>query len=101
MTTSNTQSPTDPQTHETITSLKSEIDSLKSLLAKKDERIATLDTMLNQVVRSHTIQVRGYEDLEDKMEDVIDRLRKRVPHGEILEFLKVADSNEYQFRGLW
>jgi len=68
---------------------------------KQNDRIATLDTMLNQVMKSHTIQMRGYEDLEDKLEDVTDKLLKRIPHGDILDFLKMKENNEYQFRKLW
>ena len=57
--------------------------------------------MLKQIMDAHHAEVRAYEDLESKFEDVIDKLRKRVPHGDILDFLKVKDSNEYQFRKLW
>jgi hypothetical protein len=57
--------------------------------------------MLNQVMESHTAQVRAYEDLEGKLEDVMDMLGKRVPHGDILDFLKVKDSNQFQFEKLW
>ena len=35
--------------------------------------------------------MRAYEALEGKLEDVIDILRKRVPHLDILDFLKVED----------
>jgi len=101
MTTPNTQSPTDNQTEKIIDSLKNEIASLKSQLKKKDDRIASLDVMLQQISESHTAEVRAYEDLEDKMEDVIGMLRKRVPHSDILEYLKVKESNENQFRKLW
>jgi hypothetical protein len=47
--------------------------------------------MLNQVMQSHTAEVRAGEDLQGKLEDVVDMLRKRVPHGDILEYLKVKD----------
>ena len=70
-------------------------------MKKKDDRIASLDVIVNQIMETHTVQARAYEDLEGKLEDVIEMLRKRVPHGEILEFLKVKDSNEFQFRNLW
>ena len=63
--------------------------------------IASLDVMINQIMESNTIEMRTYEDLEDKLEDVIDMLGKRVPHGDILDHLKVKGSNEYQFRKLW
>ena len=49
--------------------------------------------MLNNVMESHHAKVRAYEDLEDKLEDVIEKLRKRVPHGDILDYLKVKDRN--------
>ena len=101
MTTSNTQSPTDNQTDKIINSLKTEIEALKSQLKKKDDRIASQDVILKQISESHASEVRAYEDLEDKMEDVIDMLRRRAPHGDILDYLKVKDSNEYQFRKLW
>ena len=101
MTNSNTQSPIDIQTEKIIDSLKYEIESLKSQLKKKDDRIASQDVMLKQIMESHSTEVRAYEDLEDKVQDVIDMLRKRVPHGDILDYLKVKDNNEYQFRKLW
>jgi SMC interacting uncharacterized protein involved in chromosome segregation len=95
------QSLTDNQKEETIDSLKYEISSLKFQLRKKDERISTLDVMLNQIMETHTGQFRAYEDLEGKLEDVVGMLRKRVPHSDILHFLKAKDSNEFQFRKFW
>ena len=86
MTNPNTQSPTDNQTEKIIESLKYEIESLKSRLKKKDDRIASQDVILRQITESHTSEVRAYEDLEGKMEDVIDILRRRVPHGDILDY---------------
>ena len=100
MTTPNTHSPTENQSENIIDSMKTEIASLKSQLKKRDDRIASLDVMLKQIMESHSAEVRACEDLKD-MDDVIDMLRKRVPHGDILEYLKVKDSNEYQFRKLW
>ena len=90
----NTQSPIDNQTEKIIDSLKYEIESLKSQLKKKDDRIASQDVILKQISESHSVEVRAYEDLEGKLEDVVDMLRKRVPHGDILDYLKVKDSNE-------
>ena len=101
MTQSNTQSPTENQTEKIIESLKYEIESLKSRLKKKDDRIASQDFILKQISESHSAEVRAYEDLEGKLEDVIDMLRKRAPHGDILDYLKVKDSNEFQFQKLW
>jgi predicted RNase H-like nuclease (RuvC/YqgF family) len=101
MTEPNNQSPTDTQNEKMIDSLRNEIAALKSQLKRKDERIATLDVMLNQVMESHTAGVRVSEDLEGKLEDVIEMLRRRVPHGDILAYLKIKDSNEYQFKKLW
>ena len=101
MTIPNTQSPTDNQTDKIIESLKNEIASLKSQLKKKDERIASLDVMLKQVVESHSVQVRAYEDLEGKLENVVEMLRRRVSHLDILDYLKVKDSGEFQFKKLW
>ena len=101
MTTPTTQSPIDNQTEKTVDSLKNEIASLKFQLKKKDDRIASLDVILKQISESHSAEVKAYEDLKDKMEDMIEMLRKRTPHGDILDHLKVKDSNEYQFRKLW
>ena len=94
MTDPNNQSPTHTQNEKIIDSLRIEIADLKSHLKKKDERISTLDAMLNQVMESHTIQQREYEDLEGKLEDVIEKLRERVPHSVILDFLKVKDRGQ-------
>ncbi|MBM4305108.1 MAG: hypothetical protein FJ123_00075 [Deltaproteobacteria bacterium] len=101
MTISSTKSPTDNQTEQIMDSLKSEIDSLKSKLKRRDDRIASLEVMLNQLTDGHSTEVRAFEDLEGKLEDVIEMLRKRVPHCDILDYLKVKDSNEFQFRNLW
>jgi len=97
----NTQSPTDNQIEKSIESLRNEIESLKFQLKKKDDRIASQDVIIKQISESHSAEVRAYEDLKDKMEDVVDMLRKRAPHGDILDYLKVKDSNEFQFRKLW
>ena len=84
---------TDNQNQLTLISLRNEIASLKFRLTKKDDRIASLDVMLNTVMESHNAEVRAYEDLKDKLEDVIEKLRKRVPHSDILDYLKVKDRN--------
>ena len=89
------QTPTEIQNEQTLNFLKNEIADLKSRLTKKDERIATLDTMLNQIMENHTAEVRAYEDLEGKLEDVIQMLRNRVPHSDILDFLKVKDRDGF------
>jgi len=86
--------PTDPQIEELIRSLRNEIASLKSKLGKKDDEILTLTNMLKQIVEAHHAAVRAYADLENKLDDLIEMLRKRVPHGDILDFLKVRDSGE-------
>jgi predicted RNase H-like nuclease (RuvC/YqgF family) len=101
MTEPNNHTPTDNQNEKIIDSLKYEIASLKFQLTKKDDRISTLDAMLNQVMESHSAETRAYEDLKDKLDDVIEMLRKRVPHGDILGHLKVKDSNQFQFKKLW
>jgi NTP pyrophosphatase (non-canonical NTP hydrolase) len=101
MTQPNNHTPTDNQNEQILASLRIEIADLKSQRKKKDDRIATLDVMLNQIMESHHAEVRAYEDLEDKLEDVVEMLRRRVPHGDILAHLKVKDSNEYQFKKLW
>jgi len=95
MTERNNHTPTDNQSEQTLNFLRDEIASLKFQLKKKDERISTLDVMLNQIMESHTIQRRAYEDLEGKLEDVIEMLRKRVPHSDVLDFLKVKDRNGF------
>ncbi len=85
---------TDTQNEQTLNSLRNEIESLKFQLTKKEDRIASLDVMLNTVMESHNAEVRAYEDLKDKLEDVIEKLRKRVPHSDILDYLKVKDRNQ-------
>jgi len=96
MTDPNNHTPTYNQNEKIIESLRYEIADLKSALRKKDDRIATLDNMLNQVMEAHHAEVRAYEDLEDKLEDVVEMLRKRAPHLDILDFLKVRDNNEFR-----
>jgi predicted nucleic acid-binding Zn-ribbon protein len=90
----NNLSLTDNQNEKIIDSLRIEIASLKSQMKKKDDRIASLDVMLNQIMESQNSEVRAYEDLESELEDLIDMLRKGVPHGDILDFLKVKDSDK-------
>jgi hypothetical protein len=93
MTEPNIHTLTDNQNEKIIESLRYEIADLKSAVRKKDERIATLDVMLNQVVEGRHAEIRAYEDLEDKLDVVIEKLRNRVPHSIILDFLKVKHSN--------
>ncbi|MDO9027738.1 MAG: hypothetical protein Q7U68_02605 [Candidatus Roizmanbacteria bacterium] len=81
------------QNEQTLNSLRNEIASLKFRLTKKDERIASLDALLNTLMESHNAEVRAYEDLKDKLEDVIEMLKKKVPHSDILDYLKAKDRN--------
>jgi predicted nucleic acid-binding Zn-ribbon protein len=94
MTESNNQALTDNQNEQALNSLRYEIESLKFQLKKKEDRIATLDVMLNQIMESLSAERRAFEDLEDKLEGAIDNLRERVPHSDILDFLKVKDRNQ-------
>jgi len=94
MTDPNSHSFTDNQDEETLNSLRNEIASLKFRLTKKDDRIASLDALLNTLMDSHNAEVQAYEDLKDKLEDVIEMLRNRVPHNDILDYLKVKDRNQ-------
>ena len=57
MTEPNNHTPTDNQNEKIIESLRYEIADLKSALRKKDDRIATLDAMLNQIMESHHAEV--------------------------------------------
>ena len=77
-----------------MNSLRNKNASLKFRLTKKDDRIAGLDVLLNTLMESHNAEVRAYEDLENKLEDVIEKLRKMVPHSDILDYLKVKDTNQ-------
>ena len=76
MTEPNNHTLTDNQNEQTLNSLRNEIASLKFRLIKKDDRIASLDALLNTLMESHNAEVRAYEDLKDKLEDVIEMLRK-------------------------
>ncbi len=93
MTESNNQTLTDNQNEQTLNFLRDEIDSLKLRLSKKDDRIASLDALINSLMESHNAEIRAYEDLKDKLEDIIEKLRKRVPHSDILDYLRVKDRN--------
>ena len=64
MTEPNNHTLTDNQNEQTLNSLRNEIASLKFQLKKKDDRIASLDVMLNTIMESHNAEVRAYEDLE-------------------------------------
>ena len=68
MTDPNNHTLADNQNDEALNSLRNEIADLKSRLTKKDDRIASLDTMLNTVMEGHHSQIRAYQDLEDKLE---------------------------------
>ena len=93
MTEPNNHTLTDNQNEQTLNSLRNEIASLKCRLTKKDERIASLDVMLNTLMESHNAEVRAYEDLKDNLMDVIEMLRNRVSHSDILDYLKAKDRN--------
>ena len=93
MTAPNNHTLTDNQNEQTMNFLRNEIASLKFRLTKKEDRIASLDALLNTLMESHNAEVRAYEDLKDKLMDVIEELRKRVPHLDILDYLRAKDSN--------
>ena len=93
MTEPNNHTLTDNQNEQTLIFLKDEIASLKFRLTKRNDRIASLDALLDTLMESHNAEVRAYEDLKDKLEDVIEKLRNRVPHSDILDYLKVKDRN--------
>ena len=95
MTEPNNHTSADNQNEQAINFLRNEIESLKFQLKKKEDRIASLDVMLNQIMEGRTAEMRAYEDLEGKLEDVIEKLRERVPHSDILDFLKVKDRNGF------
>ena len=59
MTEPNKQAPTDDQNEQALNFLRNEIADLKSRLTKKEDRIATLDVMLNQIMESHHAEVRA------------------------------------------
>ena len=59
MTESNNHTLTDNQNEQTLNFLRNEIADLKSRLTKKEDRIATLDVMLNQIMESHHAEVRA------------------------------------------
>jgi len=63
MTESNNHTLTDNKNEQALDFLRNEIADLKSRLTKKDDRIATLDVMLNTVMESQNAEVRAYEDL--------------------------------------
>jgi len=94
MTEPNNHTLTDNQNEGVMNSLKNEIASLKFRLTKKDDRITSLDALLNTLMDSHNAEVQAYEDLKDKLEEVIEMLRKRVPHSDILDYLKAKDRNQ-------
>ena len=92
MTEPNNHTLTDNQNEGITNSLRNEIASLKFRLTKKDDRMASLDIMLNTLMESHNAEVRAYEGLKDKLEYVIEKLRKRVPHSDILDYFpKIED----------
>jgi predicted nucleic acid-binding Zn-ribbon protein len=93
MTETNNHSVTDNQNEQTLNFLRIEIESLKFQLKKKEDRVASLDVMLNMVMEGHHAEVRAYEDLKDKLDDVTEKLRERVPHSDILDFLRMKDRN--------
>jgi len=94
MTEPNNHTLTDNQNEQSLNFLRNEIDSLKFTLKKKEDRIASLDVMLKMVMEGHHAEIKAYEDLEDKLKDVIEKLRERVPHSDILDYLKVKDRNQ-------
>ena len=76
MTEPNNHTLTDNQNEQTLNSLRNEIASRKFQLKKKEEdRVASLDALLNTLTESHNAEVRAYEDLKDK---IMIRTRFRV-----------------------
>ena len=94
MTEPNNQTLPDNQNEQTLNFLRNEIESLKFTLRKKEDRIADLDAFINTLIEGRSDERRAFEDLEDKLKDVVEKLRERVPHSDILNFLKVKDRNQ-------
>ena len=94
MTESNNHTLTVNKNEKILNSLRNEIASLKFRLTKKDERIASLDALLNTLMESHNAEVRAYEGLKDKLEDGIEKLKNRVPHSDIFDYLKSKSRNQ-------
>jgi predicted nucleic acid-binding Zn-ribbon protein len=94
MTEPNNQTLPDNQNEQTLNFLRNEIESLKFTLRKKEDRIADLDAFINTLIEGRSDERRAFEDLEDKLKDVVEKLRERVPHSDILDFLKVKDRNQ-------
>jgi len=94
MTNPNNHTHTDYPNDQTLNSLRNEIESLKFQIKKKEDRIASLDALLNSVMENHNAEVRAYEDLKDKLEGVIEKLRNRVSHSDILDSLESKSRNQ-------
>jgi predicted nucleic acid-binding Zn-ribbon protein len=94
MTEPNNHTLADNQNEQTLNSLRNEIESLRFQLKKKEDSIADLDAFINTLMEGRTDERRAFEDLEDQLKDVIEKLRERVPHSDILDFLKVKDRNQ-------
>jgi len=60
MTEPNNHTLAENQNEQSLNFLRNEIADLKSRLTKKDDRIASLDTMLNTVMEGHHSQIRAY-----------------------------------------
>jgi hypothetical protein len=43
-------------------------------------------------MESHNAEIRPYEGLKDKLEDLIEMLGKKVPHDNILDYLRSEHS---------
>jgi chromosome segregation ATPase len=88
MTEPNNQSLTDNKNEEIIDSLTSEIASLKFRLTKKDDRISSLDAMLNTLMESHNAEVRTYEDLRKGLCFIYLRMHRLDPRLSLIKFWK-------------
>ena len=71
----------DNQNEVLIQSLKNEITSLKFRLEKKEEKVVTLENMLNTTMHCLNTERHACADLKDKLEEVIQMLRKRSRIG--------------------
>jgi predicted RNase H-like nuclease (RuvC/YqgF family) len=88
MTEPNNQSLTDNKNEEIIDSLTSEITSLKIQLMKKDDRISSLDAMLNTLMKSHSAETRAYEDLRKGLCFIYPRMHRLDPRLSLIKFWK-------------
>ncbi len=57
-------------------------------LRRKEEELEFYKNLSEMTMASNNAEVRAYEDLKDRLEDITDMVRRQKPYWQILDFIQ-------------